>query len=867
MKCKLFLLLCFLSVAFVVDVDASSRKKKKDETKATEKKESAYDKLFKKEHVVAKGLITLHRVDDKLYFELPLNLLNKDMLLGSTISEISDNGDGLVGQKPTEPLHIQFTKVDSNIQIRQIFRYSITRKEDQNIERALEKANIGAILGAYKIEAYSPDSSAVVFDVTKFFVSDNKAIEPIDPYSANTYGGMLGRRATFQSERSFLGEVKAFEDNVVIRSHLSYLCTISWGQRYFEYDKPLTVVASRSIILLPEEPARPRIADPRVGIFPTGKIKYTSDDNRASTVYYANRWRIEPSDEAAYRAGKLVEPKKPIVFYIDNNFPESWVKYVHAGVEDWNKAFEAIGFKNAVQARPFPTDDPEFDPDNIKYSCVRYAPTWMANSMGPSWTDPRTGEIINASVYTYHNIVSILYSWKLLQTGAADPDVRVKNFSEEIMGDAIRYVVAHEIGHCLGFMHNMGASASIPVEKLRDPEFTQKYGITPTIMDYARFNYVAQPGDKERGVRLKPLDLGVYDYFLVKWNYSPLLDAQTSEDEEKILNQWVSEKAGDPMYRYGKQQIYVTLDPSALTEDLGDDAMKAAEYGINNLKYILPNLNTWFDSVDKDYSHRAMLYNELIQQYVRYINHVYFNIGGIYLTERYVGDPLPGYQSVSKEKQQRALQFLMKQVRDLDWLENKDLIKNFPLMGSPASDLQTEIIDKIVSAAGKLPLCASKATEDPYTPEECLDEIYNYVWATTLKGGKTDVTDRKLQNAFVESLISKSSANGGNGMIMLGFKDQFAGIDIPEYVKKRSVQDFGTDTRYLFDGDVQISGDVNGFGFLVSVNFEVPASLSHIYYGLLLKTKALLEKNVNHASMETRNHYRLLLHQIEKALK
>ena len=863
MKCKLFLLLCFLGVAFVMETDASQRKKKKATDETTEVKESAYDKLFKKEHVVAKGLITLHRMDNKLYFELPLKLLNKDMLLGSTITEISDNGDGLVGQKPTEPLHIQFTQVDSNIQIRQIFRYSITRKEDVNIERALEKANIGAIIGAYKIEAWNPDSTAAVIDVTDFFVSDNKAIEPIDPYGANVYGGMLTRNVTFKSDKSFLGEVKAFEDNVIVRSHLSYECTIPYGQYYVEYEKPLTVVATRSIILLPEEPARPRIADPRVGIFPTGKIKYTNTDNRVTAQYYANRWRLEPSDEAAYRAGKLVEPKKPIVFYIDNNFPEPWVKYVYAGVEDWNEAFEAIGFKNAIQARPFPTDDPEFDPDNIKYSCVRYAPTWMANSMGPSWTDPRTGEIINASVYTYHNIVSILYSWKFLQTAAADPDVRVKNFSEEIMGEAIQYVIAHEIGHCLGFMHNMGASSAMPVEKLRDPEFTQKYGITPTIMDYARFNYVAQPGDKERGVRLRPLDLGVYDYFLVKWNYSPLLDAKTPEDEEKILNQWVAEKAGDPMYRYGKQQIYMLLDPSALTEDLGDDAMKAAAYGIENLKYILPNLNTWFNDVDKDYTHRASLYNELIQQYVRYVNHVFVNIGGIYLTERYVGDPLPSYQSVPKEKQMRAVQFLMDQVRDLDWLEDKELVQNLPLMGSPASDIQTEIIDKIMASASKLALSASKS-DDPYTPEECLNDVYDFVWAKTLKGGKTDEIDRKLQNAFVKSLINKSETSGNNGMVILGITDQFPMIEAPKYVNQTSIKNFGTNE---WNSQEQVNGDVNGFEFLAAVNYATSPSIAHIYYGLLLKTKALLEKNVNHASMETRNHYRLLLHQIEKALK
>ena len=386
MKYKLLLLLCFFTVAFLTETEASARKKKKETAKTPVKKESAYDKLFKKDHTQAKGLINLHRVDNKLYFELPLQLLGKDMLLGSTVTEISDNGDAIVGQKPKEPLHIQFTMIDSTIQLRQIFNYSITRPEDKNIANAIEKANIGAIIGVYKVEAYNPDSTAVVFDITKLFVGDNKDLEPIDDYGANSYGVYLVRSSRFQQDKSFLGEIKAFEDNVLVRSHLSYECDIRGGQNYYEYKKPLTVVATRSIVLLPEIPARPRIANPPVGIFPTIKIQYTNTDNKAVNVFYANRWRLEPSDEIAFKKGQLVEPKKPIVFYIDDNFPDMWKKYIHMAVEDWNLAFEKIGFKKAIIAKDFPKDDPEFDPDNLKYSCVRYAPTWMANAMGPSWT-------------------------------------------------------------------------------------------------------------------------------------------------------------------------------------------------------------------------------------------------------------------------------------------------------------------------------------------------------------------------------------------------------------------------------------------------------------------------------------------------
>ena len=488
--------------------------------------------------------------------------------------------------------------------------------------------------------------------------------------------------------------------------------------------------------------------------------------------------------------------------------------------------------------------------------------------MGPSWTDPRTGEIINASVYIYHNLISLLYNWRFIHTAAADPDVRYKILPEQVMGEAIRYASRHEVGHCLGFMHNMAASASIPVEKLRDPEFTQRYGTTASIMDYARFNYVAQPGDKERGVKLPPPILGEYDYFLIKWSYSPLLDANSPEEETTTLNQWVREKADDPMYRYGKQQIWTHYDPSSLSEDLGDDAMIASEYGIKNLKYILSNLNNWFTDSDKDYKHRFSLYNEIVQQYVRYLNHVYANIGGIYLTERYEGDPRPSYEAVPKEKQKRALQFMMAQVRDIDWIENKDLLKNFTLIGSPSSDIQSEVVSRIVDGVSKLPLCVAKTDKDPYTPEEYLNEIYNFVWATTLKGGKTQVADRKLQDAFVSALISKSSGSGSGGSIMIGITDAFKAIEVPEYIKQKSIEDYGhAALEYAAPQEANDNGEVSGFGFLQAVNYTTSPSVSHIYYGMLLKTKNLLEKNINHPSLETRNHYQLLLRRIDKAMK
>ena len=360
-----------------------------------------------------------------------------------------------------------------------------------------------AIIENLAIKAYSPDSTAVVIDMTNFLLSDNEQLNPFSAYAPVTWSGAWIEKE-FKRNNSQIAKIKAFDDNVSVQSSLTYSVSLRDKRSYYWYKEPFTAVMTRTFLLLPEEPMRPRLADPRINIFWQGYSEFSNEGNGMKPLYYANRWRLEPKDEAAYRRGELVEPKKPIVFYIDNAFPEMWKPYMKYAVEVWQKAFENIGFKNAIIAKDFPTNDPEFDPDNLKYSCIRYSPSSVANAMGPSWTDPRTGEIINASVYVYHNVIKLVQDWRFLHTAAVDSDVRKVVLDDEIIGDCIRYVVSHEVGHCLALMHNMSASAAIPVDSLRSPSFTQKYGTTYSIMDYARNNYVAQPGDKEKGVRLTP---------------------------------------------------------------------------------------------------------------------------------------------------------------------------------------------------------------------------------------------------------------------------------------------------------------------------------------------------------------------------
>ncbi|HJF72376.1 MAG TPA: zinc-dependent metalloprotease, partial [Butyricimonas virosa] len=670
-----------MSFLFVQEVAASSaaiiwKKKGKKEEKVEVKKETPYEKFFKgKKCETVKGLIILHKMDNKIYFELPLSLLGKDMLIGSTVTEITNNGFANVGEKPHEPMHVMFTRTDSTINLRQVTCAYMSK--DRNLQERIKTSMMPAIIENLAIKAYSPDSTAVVIDMTNFLLSDNEQLNPFSAYAPVTWSGAWIEKE-FKRNNSQIAKIKAFDDNVSVQSSLTYSVSLRDKRSYYWYKEPFTAVMTRTFLLLPEEPMRPRLADPRINIFWQGYSEFSNEGNGMKPLYYANRWRLEPKDEAAYRRGELVEPKKPIVFYIDNAFPEMWKPYMKYAVEVWQKAFENIGFKNAIIAKDFPTDDPEFDPDNLKYSCIRYSPSSVANAMGPSWTDPRTGEIINASVYVYHNVIKLVQDWRFLHTAAVDSDVRKVVLDDEIIGDCIRYVVSHEVGHCLALMHNMSASAAIPVDSLRSPSFTQKYGTTYSIMDYARNNYVAQPGDKEKGVRLTPPELGLYDMFSISWLYRPLLDAKTPEDEVPTLSKWISEKSGNLAYRYGKQQFRTRLDPSSVEEDLGDDAMKAGVYGIKNLKIILANLNGWVGKDDPDYRFRLNMYNEVIYQYFRYLNNVLMNIGGIYMNERYDGDVLPSYTVVPRKDQRRAVKFLLDQMKDMDWLDAKEMQEGYP---------------------------------------------------------------------------------------------------------------------------------------------------------------------------------------------
>ncbi|MDD2358763.1 MAG: zinc-dependent metalloprotease, partial [Thiovulaceae bacterium] len=625
-------------------------------------------------------------------------------------------------------------------------------------------------------------------------------------------------------------------------------------------DAPFTAVVTRSIVLLKEVPVKPRLADYRVAVFNTGKYLFGEKEQASKTIYYANRWNIEPKDLQAWKEGKLVEPKNQIIFYVDNNFPEKWIPYIKESIEQWNELFEQIGFKNVIKAVDFPLDDPEFDPDNIKYSCVRYAPIGIENAMGPSWVDPRSGEIINASVYVYHDIIKLLNNWMFVQISPANKDLQTKNIPEGILGDGIRYVVSHEVGHCLGFMHNMSASSVIPVDSLRSPTFTNKTGTTTSIMDYARFNYVAQPGDKERGVKLTPPRFGEYDKFLIKWNYTYYPNAKNPQEEADTLSNMVSKAIKDPIYRYGIQLSY-PLDPRSQTEDLGDDAIKASEYGIKNLQYLINHLNGWVGADDEDFSYRGEIYDGIVYQYIRYINHIFANVGGIYLNQVKVSDKMVPFESVEREKQKRSLEFIMNQINNLDWLENEELMKNLTVMGSAKNLLQTVLAKAVIASPSKVVL-SSMVSKNPYDFFECSDDVFNFVWQSSIKRKNLTKIERFMQTEYLNTVMNSGNISKlitGSGISEINNTSLF------EILKQEDSQErFSKQMRTENAMEYQ-PVSANG---VPSTKFAIVFNTESNYYKYVIKVKKLLE-SLKHArvSKEDKLHYELLLKKINSALK
>lgn len=871
MNCRFF---AILMVSFLLvgqsPAWAKKRSKKKDKTEQSEAqkpKASKYTKTFSAEKgcVTAQGsFLTLHKVNGKLYVEIPRQFLGRELLIAATVTGTSDTDVATIGYKARAPFHGRFIERDSTIFLEKIAVLPDLEHPDSTNDRNLPLTNLAPTVWGEKIFCESDDKRHVVFEATSLF----RSLDALSPLGTRSAMG-LSIKASIKSDRCTFDTLKAFDDNVSIKSTLSYSVTTSFlGLLTVLRDAPVNVQATHSILLLPERKMRPRLADSRIGTFLTNRQSLNADADKIETYSVVNRWRLEPRDSAAWQRGELSEPVKPIVFYLDDAFPTVWREAARRGILRWNKAFEAIGFKNAVRVEMFPKDDPEFDPDNLKYSCVRYVPTAVSNAMGPSWVDPSTGEIINASVIVYNNVAKLINNWRFCQTAQVDERVRAVRMPDEVMVESLEYVLAHEVGHCLGFMHNMAASAAYPVDSLRSASFTRRFGTTPSIMDYARFNYIAQPGDK--GVSLTPPDLGVYDYYLVKYAYQPIPEARTMKEEQPVLDGWIEEHAGDPLYRYGRQQVSFRCDPSAIEEDLGDDPLRASDYGVANLKYILANLDTWIpDTDDADYQHREELYGALLKQYDRYVQAVLLNIGGIMLYDR---TDQPRVVAVDAERQRQAVHWVLDRLADSDWIDHTPVGERQSLHVDNQAEFVSETFDDLLGKLKSVVLASHVARNEAYTSEEFLGTIYDRVWKPSRSNKSLTAAERMIQSRFVEACISafapKSVSSSGSKSLTAAAAyrpsiHQFVLLEetpLPEALLMQAVDTYG------WDAVGQRMFGKAGYNWQKRVSIRTIDETPSLWYEMARQSEKFLIRKTAMGNAADRAHYNLLLYRLRKAL-
>ena len=765
MKNKLSYLIVLISlVCFQINAQNPSENDKKDSKKTTKPKN--YNDIITKDAVTDKGLFDVHKVKDKYYYEISDSLFGREMLMVTRISKTA-SGLGFGGGKQNTQV-LRWQKKDKKILLR-VVSHNVVANDSLPISEAVINSNFEPILYNFKIATVNKDSTSTVLDVTKLFVDD---IKPL--------GFPQSRRKSYKisgldSKRSFIESIKSYPTNIESRHVKTYKSS----------DPPsnssvgaISLEINNSMILLPKTPMKRRYFDQRVGWFARSQVDYGLDVQESKSLKYIDRWRLEVKKEdlEKFKNGELVTPKKQIVYYIDRATPIKWRKYIKLGIEDWQVAFEEAGFKDAIIAKDAPSkeEDPEWSPEDSRYSVVRYLASPIPNASGPHVSDPRSGEILESDINWYHNVMSLLRNWFFVQTSAINEEARGVGFKDEVMGRLIRFVSAHEVGHTIGLPHNMGSSSAYPVDSLRSSTFTKKYGTAPSIMDYARFNYIAQPEDK--GVKLMP-NVGVYDIHAVKWGYRPIFDLENANDEKEILDMWILDNQDSRLHRFGSAGI----DPSSQTEDLGDNAIKASEYGILNLKRIIPNLIEWTAEKGKDYGDLNTMYGQVLSQFNRYMGHVSSNIGGVYQFYKTYDQSGPVYTHVEKSHQKNCMNFIQRELfKTPTWMIDKNILNKIEFAGNinRIRATQSRTLNNILDFGRMARMIENEAINgnNAYKLIDMMSDLKNGIWEELLNHKKIDVYRRNLQLAYLDRI--NYLMNEDQGSISPRFRNRITTVKV-----------------------------------------------------------------------------------------
>ena len=836
------------------------KKNKKKET-TEEVSKTDFEKIASESNLVSRGMFNVYAQDGKYYFEIPVSLLQRDMLVVNKLQrvpfELNDAGVNRGTNYETQMIRFEWNKEEKKIRVRQS-RPLPESPENDAITRSVRDNFISPLIADFKLEACNADSTSVIIQINDIYDGSETSIN-------NVFDNInLGTSAV--KDLSRIMSIKAFPNNIVATSELT--TKVREGMSAVN----VTVEVSSSLVLLPEKPMMGRLDDPKVGYFTKDLLYFSDSQQKTEEKKYITRWRLEPKpeDREAYLRGELVEPEKPIVFYIENSTPYRWRKYIKQGIEDWQVAFERAGFKNAIIAKELP-DSIAANADDINYSVVTYAASSKANAMGPSILDPRSGEILEADIMWWHNVISMVQDWITVQTGAIDPKARGTKLPDEMMGDAIRFVACHEVGHSLGLRHNMMGSWTFPTDSLRSKSFTDKMNSTASsIMDYARYNYVAQPGD---GVTAVSPHIGPYDIFAIEYGYR-WYGLPTPEAEKDVLYDFLNKHNGR-LYKYSEaQDPRSAVDPRAQNEDLGDDSVRSSELGIANLKRIVPEIIKWTTTGEKGqtYEEASRLYYAVITQWNNYLYHVMANIGGIYIENTTVGDGVKTYTYVEKEKQEASLDFLLNEVLCYPrWLFDTEISDyTFLLRKNPTGvieyapsqilkNTQGYIFWDLLSNDRLMRMLENelKNGKKAFTVVEMMDKMHNSIFATTIKGGTPDVMERNLQKGFLDALITAAAESEG-----VKINKQLTATSGNPYLFHHtpwcSHDEFAIEQAERMGARRELSfygGQVNRISDAISVK-----------RGELLRIKKLLESRRNTSDTAARYHYDDMILRINTAL-